>query len=216
MDISIEKELSSFKSHIIDHATLSNILLTLGYARINDKIADLKRKGMIVSLKSGLYVHTSPLSSNIVSKEIIANNLLGPSYISFDYALSFYGLIPERVHEVASATTKRSKSFQTDFGVFSYRQISKELYSIGLQIHSLKNGNFLMASKEKALCDKVYFTKDISIRTKSAMMEFLINDLRIDLDELIDCDMKTLKHYKNISKSKKIELLASILEGLKQ
>lgn len=216
MDIAIEKALASFKSHIIDHATLANILLTLGYARINDKIADLKRKGMIVSLKSGLYVHTSPLSSNIVSKEIIANNLLGPSYISFDYALSFYGLIPERVHEVTSATTKRSKAFQTDFGVFSYRQISKELYPIGLQIHSLKNGNFLMASKEKALCDKVYFTKDISIRTKSAMMEFLINDLRIDLDELINCDIETLKHYKNISKSKKIELLASILEGLKQ
>jgi len=216
MDISIEKALASFKSHIIDHATLANILLTLGYARINDKIADLKRKGMIVSLKSGLYVHTSTLSSNIVSKEMIANNLLGPSYISFDYALSFYGLIPERVHEVTSATTKRSKAFQTDFGVFSYRQINKEIYPIGLQIHSLKNGNFLMASKEKALCDKVYFTKDISIRTKSAMMEFLINDLRIDLDELINCDIETLKHYKNISKSKKIELLASILEGLKQ
>ncbi|MCD8478229.1 MAG: hypothetical protein LRY68_10405 [Sulfurospirillum sp.] len=176
MDIAIEKALASFKSHIIDHATLADILLTLGYSRINDKIADLKRRGMIVSLKSGLYVHTSPLSSNIVSKEIIANNLLGPSYISFDYALSFYGLIPERVHEVTSATTKRSKAFQTDFGVFSYRQINKEIYPIGLQIHSLKNGNFLMASKEKALCDKVYFTKDISIRTKSAMMEFLIND----------------------------------------
>lgn len=216
MDIAIEKALASFKSHIIDHATLADILLTLGYSRINDKIADLKRRGMIVSLKSGLYVHTSPLSSNIVSKEIIANNLLGPSYISFDYALSFYGLIPERVHEVTSATTKRSKAFQTDFGVFSYRQINKEIYPIGLQIHSLKNGNFLMASKEKALCDKVYFTKDISIRTKSAMMEFLINDLRIDLDELINCDIETLKHYKNISKSKKIELLASILEGLKQ
>ncbi len=216
MDIAIEKALASFKSHIIDHATLADILLTLGYSRINDKIADLKRKGMIVSLKSGLYVHTSTLSSNIVSKEIIANNLLGPSYISFDYALSFYGLIPERVHEVTSATTKRSKAFQTDFGVFSYRQINKEIYPIGLQIHSLKNGNFLMASKEKALCDKVYFTKDISIRTKSAMMEFLINDLRIDLDELINCDIETLKHYKNISKSKKIELLASILEGLKQ
>lgn len=216
MDIAIEKALASFKSHIIDHATLADILLTLGYTRINDKIADLKRKGMIVSLKSGLYVHTSTLSSNIVSKEMIANNLLGPSYISFDYALSFYGLIPERVHEVTSATTKRSKAFQTDFGVFSYRQINKEIYPIGLQIHSLKNGNFLMASKEKALCDKVYFTKDISIRTKSAMMEFLINDLRIDLDELINCDIETLKHYKNISKSKKIELLASILEGLKQ
>lgn len=216
MDIAIEKALASFKSHIIDHATLADILLTLGYTRINDKIADLKRRGMIASLKSGLYVHTSTLSSNIVSKEMIANNLLGPSYISFDYALSFYGLIPERVYEVTSATTKRSKAFQTDFGVFSYRQISKELYPIGLQIHSLKNGNFLMASKEKALCDKVYFTKDISIRTKSAMMEFLINDLRIDLDELINCDIETLKHYKNISKSKKIELLASILEGLKQ
>lgn len=214
MDIQIEKELLKFTSHVIDHATLSDILVKFQYSSINDKISQLKQKGIIKSLKNGLYLHISQISSNIISKEIIANNLLGPSYVSFEYALSFYGLIPESVYEVTSATTKRSKTFKTDYGVFSYRQINKNLFQIGIEIQTSKSGNFLIASKEKALCDKIYLTKDIKIRTKDAMIEFLENDLRIDLDELIDFNMEIIKTYQEVSKSKKIELLLKILERI--
>ena len=37
-------------------------------------------------------------------KEILANNILGLSYISFDYALSYYGIIPEAVHQITCET----------------------------------------------------------------------------------------------------------------
>ena len=143
MDATIEKELSKIKSHIIDHATLSTILLNSGYTSIKDKIANLKKKEIIVTLKKGLYIHKSQYTQNIVSKEMIANNILAPSYISFDYALYYYNLIPESVYDVVSATTKRTKSFDTSYGVFKYRQIKKELFSIGLNIKSSKNGNFI-------------------------------------------------------------------------
>ena len=212
----IEKELEKYPSRIIEHSTLSVILENLGYKRVNDKIVQLKNKLILTPLKSGYYIYNPIHGNNLISKEIISNTLLGPSYISLDYALWFHGLIPESVYEITSLTTKRSKSFETAYGVFSYKQIKKELFNIGLEIKSVKSGNFIIASKEKALCDKIFFTKDISIRNKIAMIEFLENDLRIDMDELIDCEMSILHQYFAVSKSKKIEILIKVIEEWKR
>jgi len=214
MDIAIEKSLQQYKTHIIDHATLSSIIFNNGYTGINDKINKLKRKGYIETLKRGLYLHKSPFVKNPISKEIIANTMLSPSYISFDYALYYYGLIPESVFDVTSATTKRFKSFKTDNGTFSFRHVKKELFFIGLSIESTKNGNFLIATKAKALCDKVYYTKDVQITSKKSMISFLVDDLRIDVDELEDCDMSIFIKYFEISKSKKIKFLIEALEDI--
>ena len=214
MDIAIEKNLQNYKTHIIDHATLSSILINNGYSRINDKINNLKKKGYLKLLKRGLYLHTSPFIQNYISKEIIANTMLSPSYISFDYALYYHGLIPESVFDIASATTKRTKIFKTDNGIFSFRHIKKELFPIGLIIESTKNGNYIIASKAKALCDKIYYTKDICITSKKSMISFLVDDLRIDVEELEDCDMSVFIKYFEISKSKKIKYLIEALEEI--
>jgi hypothetical protein len=216
MNATIEKDLSKIKSHIIDHATLSTILLNNGYTSVKDKINNLKKKGILLTLKKGLYIHKSQYTQNIISKEMIANSILAPSYISFDYALYYHSLIPESVHDVVSATIKRSKSFDTDYGIFKYRQTKKELFPIGLKIEASKNGNFIIASKEKALCDKLYFTKDIHISSKRSMIDFLQNDLRIDFEEIEDFDIGTIKQYFNISKSKKIEILMQVLKDFDQ
>lgn len=213
MNISIEKNLQQYKTHIIDHATLSTVLINNGYTGINDKINKLKKDGLLESLKRGLYLHKTPFSNTCISKEIIANTLLSPSYISFDYALYFHGLIPENVYDITSATTKRSKIFKTKTGIYSFRSVKKELYSIGLKIESTKNGNFIIATKEKALCDKIYYTKDIQITSKKAMLEFLEYDLRIDMNELENCNMQILKRYYEISKSKKINFLIQVMRG---
>ncbi len=212
----LESYLDNYPSRIIEHATLSSILENLGYKRINDKIVQLKNRGILTPLKSGYYIYNPLHNNTLVSKEIIANVLLGPSYISLDFALWFHGLIPESVHEVTSITTKRSKSFETAYGVFSYQQIKKELFNIGLEIKSSKSGNFIIAGKEKALCDKVYFTKDIDLRSQKAMMEFLKDDLRIDIDELYHCDVSLFENYFQISKSKKIEVLTKVIQGLQR
>jgi len=204
MNIAIEKNLQQYNTHIIDHATLATILINSGYNGINDKINKLKKDGLLETLKRG----------TVTSKEIIANTLLSPSYISFDYALYFYGLIPESVHDVTSATTKSSKTFKTKTGTYSFRQVKKELYPIGLKIEFTKNGNFIIASKEKALCDKVYYTKDIQITSKKMMLEFLEYDIRIDMEELEDCDINIFQKYYEISKSKKIQFLLQILHDI--
>ena len=213
MNKEIEQTLQ--KMPIIDYATLKSLLSQSGYKHINDKIKYMKQKGLLIALKRGLYIYKSPYVENIILKEIVANNLLGPSYISFDYALYYYGIIPEKVVEVTSATTKRAKSFNTPIGVFSYKHIDKKLYSLGLKIETTNSGNFIIASPLKALCDKVYLSRGVKINSQKDMMVFLEDDLRVDLDELKNQDIEVVKEYAKLSKSKRVTLLYKLLEGLK-
>lgn len=210
MNRTIEKTLQKYP--LVDYATIKNLLSKNGYKYINDKIKYMKRQGLLTSLKKGLYVYNSPYIKTFVSKEIIANNLLGPSYISYEYALSYYNLIPERVEEITSAIIKRSKTFSTSYGVFSYQHIDKKLFALGVEIVSSKQGNFMMASKEKALCDKVFATKGTRIASKKAMRVFLEEDLRIDMDELDDFDLEIVRQYALVSKSKRVEFLYKALK----
>ncbi len=214
MDAIIEEELSKFKTHIIDNASLKNIFSKEGYANINDKIYRLKKEGILIPLKKGLYIHNSPLNKTIISKEIISNVLLGPSYISLDYALYYHGLIPESVHEVTGVTTKRSKTYSTNYGLFSYKHTQKELFPIGLVLEEAKAGNFIIASKEKALCDKIYFTNNVTISSQKMMFEFIEEDLRIDTEELESFDIEIVLEYYNITRSKKIKLFLNFIKEL--
>lgn len=214
MNTSIEIQLAKFKTHIVDYASLKNIFTEKGYVNINDKINRLKNDELLVPLKKGLYIHNSPINKTVVSKEIISNVLLGPSYISLDYALSFHGLIPESVHEVTCITTKRNKSFNNKYGTFSYKHIKKELFAIGLIFEKTKVGNFIIASKEKALCDKIYFTSNAAISSKETMLEFIEDDLRIDIEDLEYFDLNIVKEFYNVSKSKKIKIFLNLLKVL--
>jgi len=208
----IEKSLQKYP--LVDYATIKSLLTENGYKYINDKIKYMKQQGLLTSLKKGLYVYHSPYVKTLISKEIIANNLLGPSYISYEYALNYHGLTPERVEEVTSATTKRAKTFSTPYGIFSYRHIDKTLYALGVEIVSSKQGNFMMASREKALCDKVFATKGVKVVSKKSMQIFLEEDLRVDMDELANFDLGVVRQYAEISKSKRVEFLYKVLKDI--
>ena len=209
MDEVIEKSLQ--KMPLVDYATLKSLLAQNGYKYINDKIKYMKKKSLLTPLKKGLYIYNSPFVKKVISKEIVANNLLGPSYISYEYALYYHGLIPERVVEVTSTTAKRSKVFNTAIGVFSYKHVDSKLYSLGIDIINSNQGNFMMASPLKALCDKIFTLKGVKINSKKAMFEMLNDDLRIDLDELIGLDISLVKQYVDISKSRRVEFLYKVL-----
>lgn len=74
------------------------------YSNIYNKIAYEEKNKKLIKLKRGLYEtneNADPLT--------IANALLSPSYISFETALAYYGMIPERVYAIKSATFKKNK-----------------------------------------------------------------------------------------------------------
>ena len=84
-----------------------------------------------------------------ISRELIANHIYGPSYILMEYALSYYGLIPERVYEISSITTRSAKKYDTKLGIYSYTKSPVELYKTGVVSEKRENHSFLIATKTK-------------------------------------------------------------------
>ena len=161
------------------------------------KINDLLKKGEIIRVKKGLYVFGPELSQKPYSKEVLANLIYGPSYISLIYALSYYGLIPERVETVTSITNKKNKNFDTPIGKFSYRYINPSLFSYGITLTKIDQiRTVLMATKEKALCDYLYYSNKFN--DNNHLKKYILDDLRIE--------KKALKKF-NLTKVKKLASL---------
>ena len=100
---------------------------------MNDKIRQLVKKQVLIPLIRGKYVVSPFKSKQEISTELIANHLYGPSYVSYESALSYFGIIPERIYTIKSATTKRKKNYHTTLGNFMYVTVPNQYYSIGVQ-----------------------------------------------------------------------------------
>lgn len=185
-----------------------------GLKHPRDKITHLLRSGAIIRVKKGLYVFGPEYSRRPFSRESLANLIYGPSYVSLEYALSFYGMIPEKIEMVTSVTNKRNKFFETPIGNFSYSYLSTEKYSEQItQVELDEFHNVLMAGKEKALADKLYFLKE-EIPPKE-MFSFLTNNLRIEMETLKELDVRRVKRLMQIYKNKNISVFYEMMVRLK-
>lgn len=110
------------------------------------------KAGLLIRLKKGLYA----LKTDLPSEEEIANRLYQPSYISFEYALAYYGLLPEMPYTITSATTKPTRNFMIDSSTFSYRSVKNSIFT-GYSLIKQNNHSFLIADPEKACLDYLYF-----------------------------------------------------------
>jgi len=95
MKMAVEQIRRQIPTEEFDYQALSDCLKD--YARPRDRISDLIKSGVIVRVKKGLYIFGSDYSRGPYSRELLANLMYGPSYVSLDYALGYYALIPERV-----------------------------------------------------------------------------------------------------------------------
>jgi hypothetical protein len=197
-----------------DYQTLLNCLE--GYARPRDKISDLLKKGIIIRVKKGLYIFREEFQKRPYSPEILANLMYGPSYVSLEYALQYYGLIPERVEAVTSVTTGRSRRFSSPVGLFIYRRIPLSAFRIGMDRIEIGEGRaFLIAVPEKALADKIHTDRGPGIRTQKMMSAYLEKDIRIDPADLIKLKPETLDVIAQRYRSNKIQLLSDLIRRLK-
>lgn len=166
------------------------------YKRPNDKISELIKKGDLILLKKGLYIPGRNTDLTVPEPFLIANYLWGPSYISMDTALSYWGLIPERVYEINSVTIRLSKKIKTPVGRFTYRSMPLPYYSFGIISVELVSGQVaLVATPEKALCDKIISTAGLTLRSIAQTRNFLMDDLRIDKKGLQELNLKELSSW---------------------
>lgn len=110
------------------------------------------RANLFLRLKNGLYA----LKADLPPEEEIANRLYHPSYLSFEYALAAYNILPEMTYSITSATSKPTRTFTIGERTFSYFSIKLEAYAG--YVPSQRNGRtVLVAEPEKALVDFLYF-----------------------------------------------------------
>jgi hypothetical protein len=166
------------------------------YKRPYDKINELVRQGILILVKRGIYIPGPKLNIAKPHSYLLANHILGPSYVSLESALSYHGLIPERVYEISSVTTENSKTYKTPAGRFSYTHVPLPYYSFGIQqVELSKTQTALVASPEKALCDKIITTSGILLRSIKQVIELLTDDLRIDKQALRNLNTREMSKW---------------------
>ena len=177
------------------------------YSNKNCKINRDVKAGKLHKIITGLY-ETDPNTPEY----LLAGCIYGPSYISFEYALAYYGLIPERVTAVTCATCnkKKKKQYITDFGVFTYRDIPQSVYSDEILIKVEGNYSYIIATPEKALCDKLYTLKPLKNYNNLKIM--LFSDLRIDEEEFSKLNGEIITQLSKFYHSTNVTLLAKYIQ----
>ena len=160
------------------------------YSNRAAKTASMLKKREIVQIRRGLYTFAEPLRRGMLSAGMLANQVYSPSYVSEDYALSWYGMIPETPAVVTSVAMGRSRVFQTEFGIFSYRYCRSRAYPLGVTAVGERQKRFLIATPENALFDKVASDRRFDGTGPEA---YLLEDLRLDEDSLRRLNRKRMR-----------------------
>ena len=171
------------------------------YASPKAKLSRMARKGECILITRGLYE-----TDRNVPAYLLAGSIYGPSYISFEYALSMYGLIPEIVHTVTCACfgKKKMKQYNTPFGSFTYRDVPPEAFPLSLELKNEGEYWYRIATAEKALCDLLYTVQPV--RNRKELTALLYDDLRMEeaslraLDASVISELAENYHSTNVRK----------------
>jgi len=200
----------------LPYYTKQNLGLALGKNKdaLDYWIKKLIKNQALIPLIKGLYVSSYYLDL-IKAKgktedylEYLAGVVRSPSYLSLEYALSKYGLIPEAVFAITSITTKSTRSYQSALTSFYYRNLKTELF-IGFIEKKFEKQTIKIAMPAKALFDYLYLKKFSSL---AEMKSYLLSDGRINWAVLNKSDRKEFSKYTRLSASKKMLEIDKILK----
>jgi predicted transcriptional regulator of viral defense system len=160
---------------LFESKTLRDILEVKKEASFYSAVKRLIKARVLQRVERGKYI----LKGAEVGDFALATFLYSPSYVSFESALNFHGILSQFPYEISSATTRKPLTKTFEDKTFSYFRIKKELF-FGYE----KREDFLIALPEKALLDQLYFWAkglkaadlsefDLSAIRKSRLKEFL-------------------------------------------
>ena len=156
-------------STLLTTLNLENLLHIKSKRTLEDLIKRLIEERVLTQLEKGKYYMTAKQPSNFE----IAHFLYSPSYISFETALNYHGVLSQFPLEITSATAKKRVEKQVAGQLFTYSKIDKRFYT-----GYYKELGYLIATKEKALFDQVYLI------SKSLKSEKVLEGLDISLIEM--------------------------------
>lgn len=189
-NIELIKKLRSFHKAYFTVADLEKILI-LERNSLYVTLNRLVKSGVLQRLSKNIYA----LFTEEVDLEKIAIEIYFPSYLSFEQALSQYGVLSQIPYTLTFATVRPTKLKTIGNVAIEYSHLKKELFFGFI----LKNGKYI-AEKEKALLDQLYM---VSMGKKS-----------LDIEEL---DLKNIDRKKLDEYAKKFPTrIKSLLKRLKK
>ena len=181
------------------------------YASPRSKLSRMAKNREIFPIVKGLY-ETDKGTPGIY----LAGSIYGPSYVSFEYALGHYGLIPEAVYTLTCATfeKKKAKKYETPFGTFTYRDVPSEAFPLALTLVNENGYYYRIATLEKALCDILYTLRPTA---NAAELHTMLNDdLRIEDSELRKLDAALVAELSEHYHTTNVKRLSTLLRRLQK
>lgn len=177
------------------------------YKNPKTKIQRMVKNHEIFPIAKGLYE-----TNRHVDPYYLADPIYSPSYISFETALAYHNLIPERVYMIKNATFRKykTKEYKTIFGTYSYQDVPSRAFPYGVDIVSVDGYMYRMANKEKALLDTLYATSPIS--NMKEMREYLFENMRINESVLDTFDVSLVEELCELYNSRNVTLFTKMLK----
>jgi len=178
------------------------------YTDINGKIKRDVDNGILFPLLRGIYE-----TNGNTGGFLLASYIYGPSYLSFEYALSFHNMIPERVVVYTNATfnKRKSKSYKNYFGLYVYRDVPKEAFPFFVHAYEQDTYAYFIASPEKAICDLLYIKQPV--KSIKELETLLFEDIRINKDAFKQLNFKDIMFLSNKYISNNIKFLKRYIES---
>lgn len=210
MNLLTEKAFENAKTGVFTYA---DALVWLGGTRnaVRNMVKRAVAAEEILHIRRGLYCLSKKYNQAGISRNVLANLIYGPSYISFESALAFHGWIPEAVHSVSSVSLLRANTFETPVGFFDYVQIKQSpLYAGVVRIvgENPSAGSFMIAKPLKAIADYV-----AARGLDWAGVEPLEESLRIDVERLESLESGDFDELEDVYRSARARRL---LGGLRK
>ena len=176
------------------------------YANPDMKVQNLVKQGELIPIIKGIYE-----TDKSTQGHYLASVLYGPSYLSFEFALSYHSLIPEVVYNFTSATfeKKKVKQYNTPFGIYTYRDVPSCVYPVEVML-KIENGySYQIATPEKAICDILY--KISPVQNINNLKYLLFEDLRISESDFYSLDLQKMSNISQLYKTKNHKLLCTFI-----
>lgn len=193
------------------HSTAMLLQKYNSYANPPAKIGRLAKNGDLIPIIKGLYE-----TDRSVPGHYLAGIIYGPSYLSFEFALSWHGLIPEAAYTFTSATCgkKKKKRYETPFGVFTFRDIPMQAFPYGTKLYEENGYSFVIATPQKAICDMIYTCAPCKNRTDLRVL--LFEDYRMDESAFRQTNLEEMAELAGLYQTTNHRLLISLIKEIKR
>lgn len=186
-DLAIIEEIITRCGNVTDFDCIHNALSKeYSKAEVKNKVSKLKKAGWLVRIKKGVYAVANIDSHNFanISPLLVSSIFIPDSYVSFEFALNYYGLFDQLPKKVIAVTSLKSKKYSFQEMEYQFIKTKSELV-FGFKEIAISGKKAKIARLEKAILDFLYF------RNNAYTVDLVLEKLKegkeeIDFEKLVD------------------------------